>query len=197
MIRISQSFINRLASVPTLFVSGVAAVALVLTVNLADFSWTLPGFKHITNGIGILDMEWHYTADVAYRILAAQGEIGRARYLQMLWTVDLGLPLLVSLWLAITVALALRRLGTSGRLATGLTLLPLAAGLSDYVENSGISILLASYPQRLDVLAGVLGYVTSIKHVLYALSVAAAALLWLCVLARRRVRETASSSAGH
>lgn len=193
MIRTLRLFIERIASVSTLFASGIAAVTFVFVVNLADYTWTLPGFRHHTHGAGILDTEWHYSADRAYQLLTAQGENGRARYLQMLWTVDIALPLLASLWLAITASLALRRLGLSNHLATVLALLPLAAGLSDYIENSGITILLASYPRHLDALAGVLGYVTSIKHVLYILSLLMATLLWIGVLAGRRIHATASS----
>ena len=193
MIRILQAFINRIASGWTFAVFGMAALALVFTVNAADYAWTLPGFKHITHGVGILDMEWHYDANAAYRMLTAQGEAGRARYLQMLWTVDVALPMLVSLWLAITLALALRRLGTSGRGRARLMLIPLAAGLSDYVENSAISILLAQYPERFDILANVAGYATALKHTLYTLSVVIAILFGLSALARQRVRDVPKS----
>jgi hypothetical protein len=184
MIRVIQSFINRIANKWTLALFGMAALALVFTVNVADYFWTLPGFKHITHGVGILDMQWHYDAAAAYRILAAQGEVGRAQYLRMLWTVDVALPLLVSLWLSITVALALRRLGVSDRHSAWLALLPLTAGCSDYVENCAISFLLAYYPVQFDDLANAAGYATSLKHMLYALSLVTAMLLGLSVLAR-------------
>jgi hypothetical protein len=197
MMRIPQAFINRIASGWTFAVFGMATLALVFTVNIADYAWTLPGFKHITHGVGILDMEWHYDANAAYRMLTAQGEAGRARYQQMLWTVDVALPMLVSLWLAITVALALRRLGTSDRGRAWLMLIPLAAGLSDYVENSAISILLAHYPERFDNLTSIAGYATTLKHMLYALSLVTALLLWLCVLAGQRGRVVAKLPTQH
>jgi hypothetical protein len=193
MIRTHQSFIHRIASGRTFAVFGLAALASVFTVNVADYSWTLLGFKHTTHGVGILDMQWHYDAGAAYRILTAQGEVGRAQYLRMLWTVDVALPLLVSLWLAITAALALRRLGVSDRHSAWLALLPLVAGLSDYVENFAISVLLAYYPERFDNLASVAGYATTLKHTLYALSLVTTLLLWLRVLAGQRVRVVAKS----
>jgi len=97
------------------------------------------------------------------------------------------------LWLAIAVALALRRLGVSGRRRAWLVLLPLAAGFSDYVENSAISILLAYYPVQFDVFANVAGYATSLKHTLYALSLVTAMLLWLGVVAGKRVAAAVKS----
>jgi len=163
-----HDFIDRIANVRRFAVLGVLAVGLVLTVNFADLFWTLPGFKQLTHGAGILDMELHYDAAGAYRLLAAEGEAGRAYYLKSLWTLDIAIPVLVSLWLATGIALTQRRHGTNRRAA--LTLLPIAAGLSDLLENTFISILLVRYPQRLDALAALNGDVTTVKHLLYAAS---------------------------
>jgi hypothetical protein len=185
MIRRLHAFIHQIANGWSLGVFGVAALSLVFIVNVADFTWTLPGFKHRTHGVGILDMEWHYSADRAYDILSAQGEAGRAGYWRMLWTVDIAIPLLVSLWLAIAAALALRRLGAPARGGTWLVLLPLMAGFSDYVENGAITALLTYYPQRLDALATAAGYVTSLKHTLYALALVSTALIGLRALVQR------------
>jgi len=170
-------FIDRIANARSVGLLSVLAVGLVLTVNFADFSWTLPGFKQLTHGVGILDMEVHYDADGAYRLLAAQGETGRAYYLKSLWSLDIAIPLLVSLWLATGIALLQRRRAAAPR--AWLTLLPIAAGLSDLLENIGISILLARYPERLDTLADLTGDVTTVKHVLYTASLLVAAALGL------------------
>ena len=180
-----HDLIDRISSVRSFAVLSVLAVGLVLTVNLADFSWTLPGFRQLTHGVGILDMEAHYDADGAYRLLAAQGEAGRAHYLKSLWTLDVAIPLLVSLWLATGIALAQRDRATLWR--AWLTLLPVAAGLSDLLENTGISILLMRYPQRLDTLAALTGDLTTLKHLLYVASLLAAAALGAGAW-RRRVR---------
>jgi hypothetical protein len=170
-----HDFIDRIASVRSFVLLSVLAVGLVLMVNFADFSWTLPGFRQLTHGVGILDMETHYDANGAYRVLAAQGEAGRAHYLKSLWTLDIAIPVLVSLWLSAGIALAQRHGATAPR--AWLTLLPVAAGLSDLLENTGISILLVRYPERLDMLAGLTGDVTTVKHVLYTASLLVAAAL--------------------
>jgi len=176
-----HDFIDRIASVRSFAVLGVLVVGLVLTVNFADFFWTLPGFKQLTHGAGILDMELHYDAEGAYRLLASQGEAGRAYYLKSLWTLDIAIPVLVSLWLATGIALAQRATGVRA----ALTLLPIAAGLSDLLENTGISILLVRYPERLDTLAALSGDATTAKHLLYTASLLVAAALGLCARQRR------------
>lgn len=177
-----HDFVVRIASVRSFAALSVLAVGLVLTVNLADFTWTLPGFRELTHGAGILDMEMHYDAAGAYRLLAAQGEAGRARYLGSIWTLDIALPVLVSLWLATGIALAQR---AAARRYPALTLLPIAAGLTDFLENALITILLVRYPQRLDYVATVSGDVTTTKHVLYAASLLVMAALGLRARWRR------------
>jgi len=163
-----HDLIARIASVRSFAVLSVLAVGLVATVNFADFSWTLPGFRRLTHGVGILDMELHYDAAGAYRLLAAQGDGGRAHYLHSLWTLDIAIPVLVSLWLASGIALAQRT-------RAWWTLLPIAAGLCDVLENVLISSLLVRYPERLDTLAALSGDVTTAKHLLYAVSLLVAA----------------------
>lgn len=177
-----HAFIHRITNVWAFAVLGIMAVSLVLTVNFADLPWTLPGFQRLTQGAGILDMELHYDADKAYRILDAQGETGRAYYLRSIWTLDIAIPLLVSLWLATGIGLALRRVNLSWRGLAYLNLLPLAAGITDLFENSGISLLLVHYPDRLDRIATATGCLTTLKHGLYTMSVITLLLFGLVAL---------------
>jgi hypothetical protein len=91
--------------------------------------------------------------------------------------------MLVSLWLAISLALA-RRDGRVLKLYWPVAL-PFAAGLIDLLENTGISILLIQYPQRLDGLATLTGDLTTAKHLLYAASLLATVVEWGLALLRR------------
>ena len=178
-------FLQRISNGWSLAVFSVLAVSLVLTVNLADYSWTLKGFARLTQGVGILDMQRHYDADGAYRILAAQGEAGRAYYLRSIWTLDIAIPVLVSLWLAIAVTLAQRHTHPPVRRFGQLASLPIAAGVVDLLENATISLLLLNYPIRLDALANFAGILTTLKHGLYMLAVASAVVAGTIALRRR------------
>ena len=182
MLNVVQRLLDRISTGWSFAVFGVLAVSLVLTVNLADYSWTLPGFARLTHGAGILDMERHYDADGAYRILAAQGAVGRAHYLRSIWTLDVAIPVLVSLWLAIAITLARRHTRPPARRLTQLALLPLVAGFVDLLENSAISVLLLRYPDRVDALANLAGMLTTLKHGMYTLALASAVMAWLIVL---------------
>ncbi len=196
------AMLERLAGRTSFWVLGVVAVGLLLTVNFADFSWTLAGFRHVSGGVGILDMQWHYDAATAYHLLEAQGERGRAAYLHLFWTVDLAIPFSVSLWLAVAIILGARyRAGVArGRDEGGdeygnwnryrrwrkLAWLALLAGAMDLCENSLVSVLLLSYPVHHDMLAGLAGYVTSAKHLLYLSAALCAVALPLSRLLTRR-----------
>jgi uncharacterized membrane protein YuzA (DUF378 family) len=52
-------------------------------------------------------------------------------------------------------------------------------------ENIAISILPIAYPAQFNFIATVAGYLTSLKHALYALSIGVAALAWARALVRR------------
>jgi len=186
MVKTIHSAIDRIASGWSFAAFGLIAVLTVATVNLADFSWTIPGFKQLTHGAGILDLEWHYDAEGAYRLLAAQGEAGRALYCRSLWTLDIVIPVAVSMWLAIAITLAQRRLVDRQQWARYLNLFPIVAGMSDLLENILVTILLSGYPYPLTSLANVAGYVTTAKHLLYQFSIILALIGWGLVVFRKK-----------
>ena len=186
MFKSIHAAVNRIAGGWSFTAFGFIAVLTVATVNLADLSWTMSGFKQLTHGAGILDMEWHYDAEGAYQLLTAQGEAGRALYRLGLWTLDIVIPIAVSMWLAISITLAQRQLVGWQHRARYLNLLPIAAGVSDFLENGLITILLSAYPQELSTLANSTGYVTTAKHLLYMISIALVLIGWGLVAYRKR-----------
>lgn len=165
---------------------GCVAVGLVLSANFLDVSWTLPGFEHLTGGVGILDMRWHYDAATAYGVLARQGPAGRAAYLRMLWSLDVAIPCSVALWLSTAITLEARRLAVPRSLLRRFSLIPLLAGIADLTENVLITCLLRSYPARHIELANLAGWVTSTKQVLYGLALVIAGAGLVAVMVRNR-----------
>lgn len=184
MINALATRISRIANAWSFTLSGVLALSLMFAANFADFSWTIPGFEKITHGAGILDMQWHYTPDDAYRLLGAQGETGRALYLRNLWTFDVIFPFAISVWLAVTIALASR--ASRSPLPAYVCLVPISAGMSDLLENSAITVLLLRFPERLDNLASLIPYLTSLKFFLYSFSLMIAVFVWLAIFLTRR-----------
>ena len=169
---------------------GLALVVLpmVLALNLLDLPYSVPRIRHISGGADILDVKLFYTADQAYALLAAYGPTGRHVYLWGLATVDMVLPLLYSVLLAVALTLALRPILRPSSPLRLLNLLPLLAGLCDYLENAAILTLLAHYPQRLDGLAGAAGFLTLGKQVFAFSSIVLTLLAWVVAVLRRRPR---------
>jgi len=125
----------------------------------------VPALRQLAGGERILDLRPGYSPQTAHRFLEALGRAGRARYLEMLWTVDLALPALfsVALWTALGRG-ALRRWRWVG----------LAAGAADYLENLAITALIAAFPGRNDALVLAASVLTSSKLLLYGVSLALA-----------------------
>lgn len=173
---------------------GCTAVSLVITANFVDLSWTLRGFEHLTGGVGILDMRWHYDAATAYSVLAQQGSVGRAAYLRMLWTLDLAIPPSVGLWLATAINLEARQFIRLGAMMRRLSLIPVLAGSTDFMENSLISCLLWRYPSPHPQLAALAGWVTTTKQILYGFSLIVAGAGLVAVVYQQWKQKAANPS---
>jgi hypothetical protein len=72
-----------------------------------------------------LDLRLSYSADEAYRALAAMGEAGRRAYRVVETTVDVAYPVLYTVFLAALLAALLRRAWPRARASAWLTIVPL------------------------------------------------------------------------
>ena len=122
--------------------------------NTFDFVGSVPYFKRITGGLGILDMLPLPNPERAHRALELLGDDGRRQYAVLLVTFDILFPL--------TLALFFRSwLGHRLRWLPWLTL-----GL-DYVENVICAVLLATFPHESTAVASLAGIVTALKALGY------------------------------
>lgn len=159
-----HTWLNRNASTRFLVVLLAILIPLLLALNFIDLPFSIPRIKALSGGVGILDLEFYYTADTAYRHLAAYGPEGRRLYAWGLLTVDAVLPALMFLTLAVSLTLTGRRQGGRYWLPM-LNLLPLLAMVSDYLENAAILTMLDSYPHRLRIVGAMSGCFTLSKQV--------------------------------
>jgi hypothetical protein len=118
------------------------------------------GLLKITGGPNILDFEFGYTHEDAYRILAELGEGGRRFYLTKIVPIDFPFPLSYMLFYAVWTALLLKRILCYRKVRCQgchlppefskwykyTLLLPFFAMLFDWIENIGIITLLNKYP---------------------------------------------------
>ncbi|HEX9296781.1 MAG TPA: hypothetical protein VF881_13140 [Polyangiaceae bacterium] len=139
--------------------------------NGFEFVGSVPYFRRLTGGLGILDMLPLPDPERAHRALALLGPDGRHQYAMELITFDVLFPLALALFF---------RAWLSGRLRS----LPWVALTLDYAENIACGTLVATFPQESAGLASLAGVLTAAKFASYA----ACSLAVLSVAARSTLR---------
>lgn len=141
------------------------AVLVVFAVHALDFRGSVPDFVRSSGGGVLLDVKPALSEEAIYQRLSDYGEEGRKNYAFRNCTVDMVLPLAVfpALFLSMLHVLNGRSLG---RLPKALLYsLPFVYVIFDFAENGTVLALLAHFPDRMHLLAGILPYLTVIKRV--------------------------------
>jgi hypothetical protein len=123
--------------------------------NSFDFVGSVPYFRRITGGLGILDLLPLPDPERAHRALALLGEHGRHQYAVLLVTFDIAFPLTLALFF---------RAWLKGRWRW----LPWATLGLDYAENLACGDLVATFPHESPTVASLAGVLTALKFVGYA-----------------------------
>ena len=150
-----------------------------------------------TMGMALLDETFLYTPAQVAATLTAYGAEGRRTYLAFL-LLDLLYPLCYAGALALLLAFTARRLRAPGRFPRPLLLVPVAAGIGDWLENAGLLALVLAHPARPTPLALVAAGVTATKLALVTASfalVAVGVLGWLAKSISARTRSRAADAA--
>lgn len=112
---------------------------------------TIPKVMFHTGGLKIFDMmPMGYDQQYALALLEKLGAEGRRVYLYNQIPVDLIYPFLFGITYCLLLAYLLNKLNRLKAEAFYLCILPLFAGLFDYLENFSIINMLVSYPQLSD-----------------------------------------------
>lgn len=143
----------------------VVAFLVVFAVHFLDFPGSVPRFKEMSRGGVLLDQTPSFNVDAIYQRLADYGEEGRKSYSFRNRTVDILLPLSLLPFLFLLMLHAVRSIQFKGFARILLLSLPFAYVIFDFAENATVLVLLNNYPERRDLLARILPYVTSIKRV--------------------------------
>lgn len=131
--------------------------------GIAEFS------EHFSN-VSILDLRESYTPDEAYTLLETLGEQGRYFYARMLLVLDFAFPLSYALFLAVAITYLFHGLLPKDNMIIRINLLPIAAGLADYMENILILDMLFTYPKKVNLVAVLANYMTAAKNFLMWIS---------------------------
>jgi hypothetical protein len=146
----------------------VLALGAFIVENSFDFVGSVPYFRRLTGGLGILDMLPLPDAERAHRALALLGVEGRHHYAVLLVTFDILFPL--------TLALFFRAWLTTG--PGWLRWLPWATLALDYAENVACGVLVATFPHESATVASLAGILTAMKLAGYAACVLALLAIW-------------------
>ena len=141
---------NRLAKILEKNTSGKKILGLFILTNIVYVFMlfvTIPKTMGFSNGMKLLDMlPTGYNRDYVNELFRTLGENGREIYLTNQIPVDMIYPLLFGLTYSLLLAYFLKKLNKLKSPFTYLCLLPIIAGIADYLENIGIITMLKSYP---------------------------------------------------
>jgi hypothetical protein len=130
------------------------ALGLLVVENGFDFVGSVPYFRRITGGLGILDMLPFPDPERAHRALASLGADGRHQYALLLVTFDVLFPLTLALFFGAFIGRRLR-------------FLPWLTLALDYAENVVCLVLVATFPHESAWVASLAGVLTAFKFAGY------------------------------
>lgn len=108
---------------------------------------TIPNTMRFANGMKLLDMmPTGYDFDYVNKLFSALGDNGRETYLTSQIPLDMLYPLLFGISYCLVMAYFLKKLNKLNTSFIYLCLLPIIAGIADYIENIGFIIMLKNYP---------------------------------------------------
>lgn len=132
--------------------------------HLLNFPGSLAHFKEATGGQKILDMRASSSAAETYERLSAMGETGRALYLRLIVTIDIVFPLAMLAFLLTFAWFAAQRADLPAWGRRALSAAPLLYFGLDLLENASALAMLLQYPDRLEGIASIIGYLTRGKR---------------------------------
>ncbi|MFZ5912425.1 MAG: hypothetical protein ACOYYU_20665 [Chloroflexota bacterium] len=143
---------------------------LVFTLFLLDglfMGLVLPGgealLKGGSGGAGPLDLQFFYTPQKAYAVIAAHGEYRRAFYRNFELTIDILYPIVYTLFLSLFISWLFQRGFEAGSKMQGWNVTPFGAWAFDLLENLGIVTMLSVYPATPALLAWATAVFTMVK----------------------------------
>ncbi|WP_108804249.1 hypothetical protein [Aquimarina sp. Aq107] len=136
-------------------ISGKKVLGLFILTNVVYtfmLTVTIPKTMEFSNGMKLLDMmPTGYDLDYVRELFSLLGENGRLTYLNNQIPVDMIYPLLFGLSYYLLLGYLLKKLNKLNSVYNFLCLLPIIAGIADYLENIGIIVMLKNYPELTEV----------------------------------------------
>lgn len=166
-----MKIIDKISNIRNFFILMILSALLIVILDfIKESPVSLIQFEKITKGTRLLDMTINYSPEKAYEMMESYGKEGRRYYLHRIEPIDTLLPASYSLFLTVIITLIFKML-PAGKYLNRLQLVPILAGLFDYLENCCIIIMLLNYPARLLAVAKISNVFTMAKTILILLSI--------------------------
>mgnify|MGYP001346184257 CR=1 FL=1 len=146
------------------------AVALFLVFSALELPRQSAKAEQYSQGIGSPDTSLFYSGGELYSMAKWYGADGRAAYLRARWTFDLAFPFVYTFFLVTAVSWVLNRVLPERSRLRLLNLLPLAAMLFDFLENSMTSLEMVTFPSRISAVEWLAVVATPLKWFTLAVS---------------------------
>ena len=128
-------------------------------------------------GAEIFDKKPSFSSEQVYNRIASFPNYGIWLYQQFTYTIDVLFPITLLAFLILLSLYVTRRLFLSRQVQIAFLMIPIIWFASDMLENSIVYYLLSTFPAKNETLAGMLGYVTTVKFSLLLLSIAVPTLI--------------------
>ena len=116
-----------------------------------------------SGGTGPIDLQFLYTPDKAYTMIASYGEEGRASYRAFELTGDIIYPIVYTLFFSLAITWLFQRGFASNSSMHKYNVVPFGEWLFDLLENLGIVAMLSVFPSTPPVLAWISTVFTMLK----------------------------------
>ncbi len=139
------------------------SILILLGLNLIINVVLFPLFQAASPNAIPLDLQFSYSPEKAYQLLANFSSEELKNYMLVELTLDVAYPVIYGLLLAFLIFKLSQK--------TALAILPIIVLFLDYLENIGIVTLIHYYPQKLTTIATITSLFTSLKWSLVVVSV--------------------------
>lgn len=181
MVSEMYKFVSKLATPRLIFVLFVSFVFFYILLN---FIYGVPQLKRLSGGVGVIDSTFNYSVEKVYKMIEAYGPKGRRVHIS-LEIFDFIFPVIYSLFFTLFVTVLFRNMFPHNLVTKTICLLPLSIIIFEYVENSGVLIMLCSYPRRFNLLAVISNAATILKTCMTVYSLVLIAIGGLYFLLKR------------
>lgn len=141
-----------------------------------------------SGGTGPIDLQFFYTPDKVYSMVASYGEAGRAEYRLFELTGDIIYPIVYMLFFSLLISWLFERGFPSHSTMQRWNVMPMGAWLFDLIENLGVVGMLTAYPSTPPLLAWLSAFATLIKWIFAGISIVLI-LVGLVMAARNRFKK--------